>query len=264
MLCIPCMNTMRRLTKIREAIEKHQWIPTAIFFGLLGITLAVAAAGCRCNEEAPPASKIEVAAAPATSAKPPPPRKQDLSFRGDRDAYKRVKPTYAVRLETTKGEIIIDVYRDLAPNAADRFKQLVSAGFYNNSAFHFVHEAYIAQAGISPNPKISRIWQRRPLKEDPVIQRNDLATVSMAADKEGTRATEFYINLRDNGVLDAQGNAPFGRLRIQNVETVDHLNFEYQQAPPDRARILADGSNYLKESYPNLDYILYAEILPKE
>mgnify|MGYP000885095744 CR=1 FL=1 len=45
---------------------------------------------------------------------------------------------YRVKLETTKGEIVIEVKKEWAPRAAERFHELVSAGYYNDSRFHRV------------------------------------------------------------------------------------------------------------------------------
>jgi hypothetical protein len=42
---------------------------------------------------------------------------------------------YRVRIETTKGIIVLDVTRALAPRGADRFYHLVQVGFYDNSRF---------------------------------------------------------------------------------------------------------------------------------
>ena len=43
--------------------------------------------------------------------------------------------TYRVRFETTKGVILIEVHRDWAPHGADRFYNLVRAGYYNDTRF---------------------------------------------------------------------------------------------------------------------------------
>ncbi len=52
-----------------------------------------------------------------------------------------------LRLETTKGNIVIQLRRDLAPNHTDRILTLAKEGFYNNVPFHRVIEGFMAQTG---------------------------------------------------------------------------------------------------------------------
>ena len=52
-----------------------------------------------------------------------------------------------LRLETTKGNIVIQLRRDLAPNHANRILTLAKEGFYNNVPFHRVIDGFMAQTG---------------------------------------------------------------------------------------------------------------------
>jgi peptidylprolyl isomerase len=52
-----------------------------------------------------------------------------------------------LRLETTKGTIVIRLRRDLAPNHADRLMKLAAEKFYDNVAFHRVIDGFMAQTG---------------------------------------------------------------------------------------------------------------------
>jgi peptidylprolyl isomerase len=52
-----------------------------------------------------------------------------------------------LRLETTKGNIVIRLRRDLAPGHADRILTLAKEGFYNNVPFHRVIDGFMAQTG---------------------------------------------------------------------------------------------------------------------
>src|SRR6478752_1619937 len=62
-----------------------------------------------------------------------------------------VDPANAVVIDTTKGRIIIKLRTDLAPNHAERIKQLARDGFYNNVPFHRVMESFMAQTGDGKN-----------------------------------------------------------------------------------------------------------------
>ena len=50
---------------------------------------------------------------------------------------RRAPEVFEVRLETSKGDIVIEVHRDWAPNGADRFYNLVCGGYYDEARFFF-------------------------------------------------------------------------------------------------------------------------------
>src|SRR5579883_769613 len=62
-----------------------------------------------------------------------------------------VDPNNAIVIDTTKGRIIIKLRTDLAPNHAERIKQLARDGFYDNVPFHRVIEGFMAQTGDGQN-----------------------------------------------------------------------------------------------------------------
>ena len=50
-------------------------------------------------------------------------------------------------LETTKGNVVIELRPDLAPKHVERIKTLVGEGFYDGIVFHRVIEGFMAQTG---------------------------------------------------------------------------------------------------------------------
>ena len=62
---------------------------------------------------------------------------------------------FKVKIETSKGDIILKVLREWAPKGADRFYSLVKNGYYDDCRFYRVLPKYIAQVGIHGDPKIS-------------------------------------------------------------------------------------------------------------
>src|SRR5258706_16047037 len=50
-------------------------------------------------------------------------------------------------LETTKGNVVIELRPDLAPKHVERIKQLVGEGFYDGIVFHRVIDGFMAQTG---------------------------------------------------------------------------------------------------------------------
>src|SRR6201988_864905 len=57
----------------------------------------------------------------------------------------------SIVIDTTKGRIIIKLRTDLAPQHAERIKQLARDGFYDNVPFHRVIEGFMAQTGDGQN-----------------------------------------------------------------------------------------------------------------
>src|SRR5258708_37656594 len=57
----------------------------------------------------------------------------------------------AIVIDTTKGRIVFKLRTDLAPQHAERIKQLARAGYYNNVPFHRVMDGFIAQTGDGKN-----------------------------------------------------------------------------------------------------------------
>jgi peptidylprolyl isomerase len=62
-----------------------------------------------------------------------------------------VDPNNTIVIDTTKGRIIVKLRADLAPNHAERIKQLARDGFYDNVPFHRVIEGFMAQTGDGQN-----------------------------------------------------------------------------------------------------------------
>jgi len=60
---------------------------------------------------------------------------------------------FQVRLETSKGEIVVEVTRAWAPNGTDRFYNLVKNGYYDGCRFFRVVEDFMAQFGINGDPR---------------------------------------------------------------------------------------------------------------
>src|SRR5512142_3025152 len=57
----------------------------------------------------------------------------------------------ALVIDTSKGRIIIKLRTDIAPQHAERIKQLAREGFYNNVPFHRVMDGFMAQTGDGQN-----------------------------------------------------------------------------------------------------------------
>jgi len=179
---------------------------------------------------------------------------------------------YRVQLDTTKGRVVIAVNREWAPRAADRFHELVTLGYYDDTRFFRVVKGRWAQFGISGDPATARRWRGAtiPDEEAGLRQPNLRGTVAFAFAEPGGRATQVFISLRDNRQLDAQGFAPFGRV-IEGMDVADALESGYGEDAGGgmrggRQQPLFDGGNaYLDRRFPRLDRLLRARLieLPK-
>lgn len=173
-----------------------------------------------------------------------------------------VPDVFKVKFATTKGDMLVEVHRSWAPIGADRFHALVSDGFFDGAAFFRVIKGFMAQTGLHGDPAVSAKWNNRSLKDDPANgQSNKVGYVTFA--KTGapdSRTTQIFFNIVDNKFLDGQGFVPFGKV-VENAWVLSGLYAEYGEAP-DQGTIASQGNAYLKASYPRLDYIKTARIVP--
>ena len=175
---------------------------------------------------------------------------------------------FQVRLQTTKGAIVIEVHRDWAPIGADRFYQLVTSRYYDGNRFFRVVAGRWAQFGINGDPAVAKAWRERAIPDDPRRQSNVRGTVAFAFAVPNGRTTQVYIALTDlSATQDEQGFAPFGRV-VSGMEVADALNSEYGESSGSgiragRQQPLFDGGNaYLDRAFPRLDRIVNAVVLP--
>src|SRR5579863_2146271 len=162
---------------------------------------------------------------------------------------------YRVRLDTTKGPIVIEVHRDWAPRGADRFHELVTAGYFDDNRFFRVVHGQWAQFGINGDPAVARRWRTRTFPDDPRTQSNVRGMVAFAFAEPNARTSQVYIALKDlSDPQDAQGFAPFGRV-VSGMEIADALNSEYGESSGSGIRAgkqqpLFDGGNaYLDREF---------------
>jgi peptidyl-prolyl cis-trans isomerase A (cyclophilin A) len=246
----------------------------------LACVLAVAA-GCR-RAESPspsPAPTAAVAATPASTATPAPvaaaspkPSPSAASAPDPRAALAdpslataRAPDTYRVRFETTKGPFVVEVHRAWAPKGADRFYNLVRAGYYDDVAFFRVISNFMVQFGINGDPRVNAAWREARIPDDPVKESNVRAMVTFATSGRDSRTTQVFVNFKNNARLDGMGFAPFGKV-VQGMSVVDSLYSGYGEgAPrgmgPDQGRTQGEGNVYLRSSFPRLDYVKTARVV---
>jgi len=173
---------------------------------------------------------------------------------------------FRVRFETSQGAFVVEAHREWAPRGVDRFRELVAAGFFDDSRFFRVVAGFIAQFGLPGDPAVNTSRKDKAFQDDPVRQSNVRGTIAYAMTGPDTRSTQLYINLADNSRLDAQGFAPIGRV-IEGMDVVDRLYAGYGEGAGGgmrggkQGKILAGGNAHLDAEFPKLDRILRVRIL---
>lgn len=174
---------------------------------------------------------------------------------------------YRVRFETSKGIIVIEVHRNWAPHGADRFYNLVQSGYYDGDRFFRVIRGRWAQFGINGDPKIASAWRTQTIPDDPRRESNVRGTLAFAFAVPDGRATQIFINLRDNSAThDPEPFVPFGKV-IEGMDVADTLNAEYGEESGSGIRagkqepLFQEGNAYLERHFPRLDYIKRAVVI---
>jgi peptidyl-prolyl cis-trans isomerase A (cyclophilin A) len=184
-------------------------------------------------------------------------------------ASAQVPDRFVVRLDTTKGPIVIECFKEWAPHGAARFYQLVTTGYYDDAAIFRIRPKTWAQFGIAADPKLAQSWRSKTIPDDPFqpAQANVRGTVFFAWAVPNGRTTQVVINLRDNREThDKEPFVPFGRV-IEGMEVADALFDEYGEAAGGGIRagkqdpVFQGGTDYLRNSFPGLDYIKTARVI---
>jgi cyclophilin family peptidyl-prolyl cis-trans isomerase len=180
----------------------------------------------------------------------------------------RSPDVFKVRMETSKGSFVIETHRDWAPRGADRFYNLVRAGFFDDSRFFRVRPAFIAQFGIPGDPVIAAAWKEQTIPDDPVRQSNIRGSIAYAMTGPNTRTTQLYINLTDNSRLDPDGFAPIGKV-VEGMDIADRLYAGYGEDAGGgmrggkQGKIFEGGNPYLDREFPSLDKLIRATIVQR-
>ena len=185
----------------------------------------------------------------------------------DSELARAAPDSFRVDLQTSRGPITVVARRAWAPHGVDRFYYLAKHGYYDSTYFFRVIENFVAQFGISGNPRITAAWENRRIPDDPVRHPNTRGTVSFASQGPASRSVQLFINLRDNPKLDTYGGGfpPIAEV-TSGLNVAESLYDGYGEGAPSglgpRQELIADqGNAYLRRYFPQLDLIQRATIV---
>ena len=128
-----------------------------------------------------------------------------------------------VTMETSKGDIVVELTPDQTPATVENFLAYVRDGFYDGTIFHRVIPRFMIQGG-GFDESLMRKSTRDPIPNESSEERpNKRGTIAMARTNDPDSATsQFYINVIDNNYLDPMGYTVFGKV-IEGMEVVDAI-----------------------------------------
>ncbi len=132
-------------------------------------------------------------------------------------------------LETTEGNVEVELFEDTMPVTTANFAKLIGEGFYNGVKFHRVIPNFMIQGGdpLTKEADTSRWGTGGPgyaIKDEFVkgdLLTNTRGTIAMANSGPNTGGSQFFINVADNTFLDGK-HPVFGRV-ISGMDVVDKI-----------------------------------------
>ena len=135
-----------------------------------------------------------------------------------------------VLLETSSGDILLELFPEQAPVTVENFLTYVRDGFYSNTIFHRVIKNFMIQGG-----GMTMRMEEKPTR-DPIRNeadnglKNERGTVAMARTREPHSASaQFFINAVDNDFLDhsspdeaGYGYCVFGKV-VEGMDVVEKI-----------------------------------------
>ncbi|MFW6324302.1 MAG: peptidylprolyl isomerase [Desulfovibrionales bacterium] len=135
-----------------------------------------------------------------------------------------------VRLETNKGDIVLTLYPEKAPNSVENFLRYVREGYYDGTIFHRVIDNFMIQGGGMDADMVPKPTHEPVRNEADNGLSNEKYTVAMARTQDPHSATsQFFINVKDNPFLNHSGKdiqgwgyTVFGKV-VQGEDVVDEI-----------------------------------------
>lgn len=165
---------------------------------------------------------------------------------------------FEVVLETSKGDVVLEVHPEWSPIGAAHFRELVEAGYYDGAPWFRVIEDFVAQCGIAADPEMTAQWQDLNIPDERVVQGNTRGYVSYGKSAEpDSRSTHIFINFDNNSRLDAVGFSAFAVV-VEGMDVVDSFFITAENPPDTQEKLTEQGVSFFRQLYPEGDYIVHA------
>ena len=167
-----------------------------------------------------------------------------------------------IKLETTAGVVMVEVYPQAAPNAVERFLELVKSGFYNDTPVSRVVPGFVAQFGVNWREPHKQ-WENKTFDDDPSLFALERGTLAFAKAGIDNNSTQVFINYAENNRLAVRmyNFTTFGKV-VSGMELVDMF---VEVGEPgmglDQERLWLDGGAYLESLELKPTMILRASIV---
>ena len=130
--------------------------------------------------------------------------------------------SYTATFETEKGDIVVELYADNAPNTVNNFVYLAREGFYDNTTFHRVISDFMAQAGDPTGTGRGGPGYRFADEFHPSLRHEGPGVLSMANSGPNTNGSQFFITLASTPWLNNR-HAVFGKV-TQGLDVLNKIS----------------------------------------
>ncbi len=129
-----------------------------------------------------------------------------------REAEAKADDLPRVKITTTKGDVVVELFENEAPNTVANFISLVEKGFYDGTPFHRVIGGFMAQGGDPTGTGTSGPGYAIECEVGkPGARKHFLGTLSMAHAGPNTGGSQFFLTFRPTEHLDGK-HTVFGRI----------------------------------------------------
>lgn len=155
------------------------------------------------------------------------------------DKYETINPVAAMYIENY-GAIVIELYKDIAPNTVNNFISLIKDGFYDNNTFHRLVSGFVLQGGDptgtgtgGPGYTIKGEFTSNDYNND---LKHEKWVVSMArSNSYDSAGSQFFIMLEEAPHLDGQ-YASFGKI-IDGKDIIERIEKEEVITNPETGQL---------------------------
>ena len=128
---------------------------------------------------------------------------------------------YVATISTDKGDIVVELFADKAPQTVNNFVYLAEDGYYDGVTFHRVIKGFMAQGGDPTGSGRGGPGYQFKDEFHPALRHDQPDILSMANAGPNTNGSQFFITYRDTPHLDGK-HAVFGRV-VEGMDVLESI-----------------------------------------